>query len=231
MTPKETNKIAELKNITKCFRFANEKVTALKNINLDLYKGDSIAITGKSGAGKSTLLHLIGTLDTPSSGEIYLNGQNLRKLSDKKISRLRNKTIGFVFQMNNLLAEFSALENIMMPGLIAGLEKSALETRAQKMLEAVELPHRKAHRPGELSGGEQQRIAVARALFMAPSILLADEPTGNLDNKTSETIQDLLFSLCERYKTTMLLVTHDERLAEKLPKRIIMEDGCITHRG
>jgi lipoprotein-releasing system ATP-binding protein len=119
----------------------------------------------------------------------------------------------------------------MMPGLIAGLERPELEQRAHKMLEAVELPHRKAHRPAELSGGEQQRVAVARALFMSPAILLADEPTGNLDNKTSEIIQDLLFSLCARYDITMLLVTHDERLAEKLPKRIIMEDGSITHRG
>jgi lipoprotein-releasing system ATP-binding protein len=160
-----------------------------------------------------------------------MNGYDLSKLSDQKISRLRNRSIGFVFQMNNLLAEFSALENIMMPGLIAGLDKQTVKSRAEQLLEAVELPHRASHRPGELSGGEQQRIAVARALLMTPAILLADEPTGNLDNRTSATIQELLFNLCQHYKITMLLVTHDEALARKMPQRIVMEDGCIIDRG
>ena len=231
MKQMENDQVVCLKKVVKYFNFANEKVLALKGVDLEIQRGERIAITGKSGAGKSTLLHLIGTLDKPSSGEIYLGGQNLVEMSDQKISSLRNRSIGFVFQMNNLLAEFSALENIMMPGIIAGLEASKLMSRAQRMLEAVELPHRASHRPGELSGGEQQRIAVARALFMAPSILLADEPTGNLDNKTSETIQELLFHLCEKYKITMLLVTHDDRLADKLPHRIVMEDGCIIDRG
>lgn len=221
----------KLENVEKHFDFAQEKVTALRKINLKIAAEDCIAITGKSGAGKSTLLHLIGTLDKPSSGRIILKGHNLEQFSDQKLSSLRNRMIGFVFQMNNLLAEFSAIENIMMPGLIAGLDKSKLRARAKKMIEAVELSHRASHRPGELSGGEQQRVAVARALFMSPSILLADEPTGNLDNRTSETIQELLLSLCQRYKITMLLVTHDEKLAEKLPQRIVMEDGCIIDRG
>lgn len=227
----ESKKVVELENVTKHFSFANEQVTALRGVDLDLYEEDMVAITGKSGAGKSTLLHLIGTLDKPSSGTIRLNGYDLSRLTDQKISRLRNRSIGFVFQMNNLLAEFSALENIMMPGLIAGLERENVKSRAEQLLEAVELPHRASHRPGELSGGEQQRIAVARALLMTPSILLADEPTGNLDNKTSATIQELLFSLCKHYKITMLLVTHDEALAHKMPQRIVMEDGCIIDRG
>jgi len=227
----ENKKVVELQGVTKHFRFASEEVTALRGVDLELYEEDMIAITGKSGAGKSTLLHLIATLDKPSSGTIRMNGYDLSKLSDQKISRLRNRSIGFVFQMNNLLAEFSALENIMMPGLIAGLEKQTVKSRAEQLLEAVELPHRASHRPGELSGGEQQRIAVARALLMTPAILLADEPTGNLDNKTSATIQELLFSLCQHYKITMLLVTHDEALARKMPQRIVMEDGCIIDRG
>lgn len=231
MSEQNSNPVVSLRNVKKLFSFANEKVTALRGINLDIQQEEMIAVTGKSGAGKSTLLHLIGTLDQPSSGDIFLRGQNLAQISDQKLSALRNRSIGFVFQMNNLLAEFSALENIMMPGIIAGLEAKRLRARAEKMLEAVALPHRASHRPGELSGGEQQRVAVARALFMAPSILLADEPTGNLDNKTSETIQELLFHLCEKYKITMLLVTHDERLADRLPHRIVMEDGCIIDRG
>ena len=219
--------IVELKNISKTFQLGKEKVSALKKVSLSLLKGEQAAITGKSGAGKSTLLHIIGTLDRPSSGSIKLAGKNLVDLSDQELSHFRNKEIGFVFQMNNLLAEFSALENIMMPGIISGASLPELTEKARELLKAVGLPHRESHRPGELSGGEQQRIAVARALTMSPSILLADEPTGNLDKSTSETIEDLLFNLCNRYKITMLLVTHDERLAERFPKRIIMEDGHI----
>ena len=219
--------VVELKHISKTFQLGQEKVCALKKVNLNLLKGEQAVITGKSGAGKSTLLHIIGTLDRPSSGLIKLAGKNLVDLSDQELSHFRNKEIGFVFQMNNLLAEFSALENIMMPGIISGASLPELTKKARELLKAVGLPHRESHRPGELSGGEQQRIAVARALIMSPSILLADEPTGNLDNRTSETIEDLLFNLCNRYKITMLLVTHDERLAERFPKRIIMEDGHI----
>ena len=218
----------KLENVCRNFAFSQQKVSALKHINLEITTGEQVAIVGKSGAGKTTLLHLIGTLDRPSSGKIFIDGQDVFALNDRELSSFRNHKIGFVFQMNNLLTEFSALENVMMPGLIAGKPNKALRLKAQELLQAVGLQKRIDHRPGELSGGEQQRVAVARALVMEPRVLLADEPTGNLDGKTSKLIQSLLFRLCGEYKITMLLVTHDQRLAEKMPRIITMEDGSLV---
>ena len=171
------------------------------------------------------------TLDKPSQGKVLLNGTDVSSLNDQAASSFRNCTIGFVFQMNNLLAEFSALENVMLPGLIAGTGKKAVLERAAEVLKSVGLSHREKHRPGELSGGEQQRVAIARALLMAPPLLLADEPTGNLDKKTSLAIQELLLQLCSEHNMTMLLVTHDLELARRLPEQIVMEDGRIISRG
>lgn len=219
----------ELKNVSKVYTIESQTVTALNKVNYRVDAGSVVAITGKSGAGKSTLLHIIGTLERPSSGEVVINGTQVQNMPDQILSSFRNSTIGFIFQMNNLLPEFSALENVMMPGLIASAPGKEVKGRAAELLDAVGLAKRLNHRPGEMSGGEQQRVAIARALLMAPSILLADEPTGNLDQKSSSLITDLLFRLCEDYKMTMLLVTHDLELAKKFPGQIVMEDGNIAH--
>jgi lipoprotein-releasing system ATP-binding protein len=217
-----------LQNISKIYMIEAHQVAALKSINLSVPQGSVAAVTGKSGAGKSTLLHIIGTLDQPTGGKIYLNGSDVTHMDDRTASMFRNRTIGFVFQMNNLLPEFSAIENVMMPGMIAGVAKAIAKERAAKLLAAVGLSARESHRPGELSGGEQQRVAIARALLMAPPILLADEPTGNLDKKTSEAIQDLLLELAVKNHMTMLLITHDIELAKRLPRQIVVEDGQIA---
>ena len=232
MTLSEKTKVGILlQNVHKVYEIESTKVEALCGVNLNVTQGSIAAVIGRSGAGKSTLLHVIGTLDRPTQGSVFLNGQDVSKLSDKSTSVFRNCTIGFVFQMNNLLPEFSALENVMLPGLIAGAKKKIARERAAEVLSLVGLSHRGKHRPGELSGGEQQRVAIARALLMKPPLLLADEPTGNLDRKTSLAIQDLLLQLCHDHNMTMLLVTHDVELAKRLPEQIVMEDGRIISRG
>ncbi|RZA21594.1 MAG: ABC transporter ATP-binding protein [Proteobacteria bacterium] len=196
-----------------------------------MQKGQLVSVTGRSGSGKSTLLHVIGTLDTPSSGAVALNGRDVSNLSDKDASLFRNRTVGFVFQMNNLLPEFSALENVIMPGLIAGMSPNALRERAAALLAAVDLSNRLDHRPAELSGGEQQRVAIARALLMEPPILLCDEPTGNLDKKNGERVEEILMELSRRTQVTMMLVTHDVELAKRMPSQVVMEDGKIVDYG
>ena len=218
-----------LTDVTKIYKVASQPVHALTGVSLSITPGSIIALTGKSGAGKSTLLHIIGTLDRPTSGSIKINGTEVSTLSDQALSTFRNATVGFVFQMNNLLPEFSALENVMMPGHIANAPKEMVRDRAHKLLKAVGLENRESHRPGELSGGEQQRVAIARALIMAPPLLLADEPTGNLDQRTSESIQHLLMDICQENNVTMILVTHDPQLAARLPLQIVMADGDVTN--
>jgi lipoprotein-releasing system ATP-binding protein len=221
----------ELRDVRKVYKIGHEQVEALRGVNLRIPHGSVVAVIGKSGAGKSTLLHIIGTLDRPTSGQVVLNGTDVSHMSDQDASDFSNSSVGFVFQMNNLLAEFSALENVMLPGLIAGAPKTAVADRAAKLLAAVGLGSRLQHRPGELSGGEQQRVAIARALIMAPPILLADEPTGNLDQKTSREIQELLINVCVANKVTMILVTHDLDLAKRLPAQVVMEDGRVVEGG
>ena len=216
-----------LRDVHKVYRIAAQDVEALRGVTLQVRQGAITAVTGKSGAGKSTLLHIVGTLDRPSLGQVVLNGVDVSNMGDQAASQFRNASVGFVFQMNNLLNEFSAIENVMLPGLIAGAARTQVEQRAQILLKAVGLGRRMEHRPGELSGGEQQRVAIARALIMAPPILLADEPTGNLYQKTSHDIQDLLLQVCLENKVTMLLVTHDPDLARRLPNQVIMEDGRV----
>ncbi len=220
-----------LKDVRKVYTIAQQQVEALRGVDLDVQAGHIVAVTGKSGAGKSTLLHILGTLDRPSSGQVILAGTDVSHMADKAASHFRNATVGFVFQMNNLLNEFSAVENVMLPGLIAGAPRAMVEERAEKLLGAVGLSQRTKHRPGELSGGEQQRVAIARALIMAPPILLADEPTGNLDQKTSLAIQELLMHICSENGVTMLLVTHDLDLAKRMPRQVVMEDGRIASGG
>lgn len=221
----------QLRGVTKVYQINAKPVEALRGVDLSIKPGSIVGLTGKSGAGKSTLLHIIGTLDRPSQGSVILNNTDVSVMDDRSISGFRNSTVGFVFQMNNLLNEFSALENVMMPGLIHGAGKKVVQERANTLLQAVGLGDRGSHRPGELSGGEQQRVAIARALIMAPPILLADEPTGNLDQKTSESIQDLLINICLENQVTMMLVTHDIELAKRLPNQVIMEDGRVIEGG
>lgn len=220
--------VIDLQNISKIYEMSSQRVTALQNINFQVAAGKAVAVTGKSGAGKSSLLHIIGTLDRPDSGKVLLHGEDVLKMSDSEVSEFRNSKIGFVFQMNNLLPEFTALENVMMPGLIARAGKSAVRERAAKLLSEVGLKDRSGHRPSELSGGEQQRVAIARALLMAPPVILADEPTGNLDRKTSHGIQDLLLNLVTLSGVTLILVTHDLELAKRLPNQAVMDDGRIV---
>lgn len=228
---RKSTDVIVLENVKKTYEIEAQSIQALNGVNLKVGPQKLIAVIGRSGAGKSTLLHIIGTLDRPTQGRVWLNGTDISTFNDHTTSMFRNHTLGFVFQMKNLFNEFSALENVMLPGIIAGIPRNKLKERAAKLLQAVGLANREKHRPGQLSGGEQQRVTIARALVMAPPILLADEPTGNLDRQTSLATQNLLLELCEEYKTTMLLVTHDLDLAKRLPHQIVMEDGVIIDRG
>jgi lipoprotein-releasing system ATP-binding protein len=220
-----------LQDVRKEYIIDATRVEAIRGVSMSVPEGGMVAVTGKSGAGKSTLLHIIGTLDRPTSGQLFLGDADVSSMDDGQLSRFRNRAVGFVFQMNNLLPEFSAIENVMMPGIIAGHGRRALEARASDLLGFVGLSQRLTHRPSEMSGGEQQRVAIARALIMSPPILVADEPTGNLDRKTSLIIQDLLLDVVKQHKMTMLLVTHDLELAARLPHQVVMEDGLIISGG
>ena len=216
-----------LTNLSKTFVKDGNKIEVLRNLNLEIKKGDSLAVVGVSGAGKSTLIHILGTLDHPTSGTLSIAGKNVFEWSEKKIAAFRNSTIGFVFQFNNLLPEFSALENAMMPALISGTSKQQAIRQASQLLDEVGLEHRLKHKPGELSGGEQQRVAIARALVMEPEILLADEPTGNLDTETGKKIEDILVNLNTTKKITLIVVTHNKLLADRMSGRIGLRDGKI----
>ena len=197
----------------------------LKGIDLEVKKGEIVAIVGASGAGKTTLLQLLGTLDTPDSGEISLNGINPFSLSSKELSAFRNQHIGFIFQFHQLLPEFTALENCILPALIKGTPKKEAEERAIELLDLVGLTNRSVHKPAELSGGEQQRIAVCRALMNQPSILLADEPSGNLDSHNAVELHKLFFTLREKFNQTFVIVTHNDDLANQADRKLVMKDG------
>jgi lipoprotein-releasing system ATP-binding protein len=203
----------------------------LHDVNFVLGVGELCAVIGASGAGKSTLLHCLGTLDRPTRGEIRFGGRNVLELPPAELAQFRNETIGFVFQFHHLLPEFSALENVMLPALIGRISPREARRRALEMLEGVGMSHRLTHRPGELSGGEQQRVAIARALVMQPKLLLADEPTGNLDTRTSHEVHELLFRLNQQQQITMLLVTHNLELAGQSPRVIRMADGRLVDGG
>jgi lipoprotein-releasing system ATP-binding protein len=200
-------------------------VDVLRGINLDISEGEMVAIVGASGVGKSTLLHVMGTLERPDNGEVLYRGESVFKYDEQKLAAFRNQTVGFVFQFHHLLPEFNALENTMMPGLIKRANKKETYERAEAILTRVGLGDRLRHQVGELSGGEQQRVAVARSLVLKPSILLADEPTGNLDARTGESIHDLLISLNRDDGITAVIVTHNMDLAKKLSRRVTLVDG------
>ena len=199
----------------------------LKGISLSISSGEIVSIVGASGAGKSTLLHIMGTLDRPDSGVLQIGGTNTENLSDRKLSAFRNKNIGFVFQFHHLLPEFTALENVCIPAFIAGVGKREAENRAKKLLISLGLADRMEHKPSALSGGEQQRIAVARALINQPAVVLADEPSGNLDSINARELHKLFFRLREEFKQTFVIVTHNEELAEMADRRLIIKDGII----
>jgi lipoprotein-releasing system ATP-binding protein len=213
--------------VKKSFRHMGRTLEVLRGVDLEIRDGEMMGIVGPSGAGKSTLLHCIGTLDAPTAGSIRVAGEEVTMLGGSRLADLRNRTIGFVFQFHHLLPEFNALENVMMPGLIQGRTKRDLEPRASALLEEVGLRERTRHRPGELSGGEQQRVALARALMLEPRLLLADEPTGNLDSATSLQIHDLFFSINAQRGTTIVVVTHNAALAASMPRVVTLRDGRV----
>ena len=222
------NTIFELKNISKEYRTKAETINVLKNINLKLNQGDFVSIQGKSGSGKTTLLNIIGLLDTPSTGEIKFDDKIINYSDEKIKNMIRNKKIGFVFQFHYLLNEFTALENVMLPALIdKKIDRKQLEIKAKELLDLVELGHRVSHKPLELSGGEKQRVAIARALVNEPNIILADEPTGNLDLETSETISKLFKKINEEKKQTIVIVTHSNELAELTKYKYKIEKGNL----
>jgi lipoprotein-releasing system ATP-binding protein len=199
----------------------------LKGVDLEISKGEVVSIVGASGAGKSTLLHILGTLDQPDQGELGLNGQNLMQLKGDALAEFRNSRIGFVFQFHNLLPEFTALENICIPGFIQGREEQELKKRAEVLAEILGIRHRLDHKPSELSGGEQQRVAVARALINNPDLVFADEPSGNLDTSNARALHELFFKLRDTYQLSFVIVTHNEELAAKADRKVVMKDGRI----
>jgi lipoprotein-releasing system ATP-binding protein len=211
------------KNIFKSYG----SLQVLKGVNLTINKGEIVSIVGSSGAGKSTLLHILGTLDTADSGEIYLDNKRIDMLKGKALARFRNEHIGFVFQFHHLLPEFTALENVCIPGWIAGRKKKEVEAKAVQLLETLSLQERLQNKPQQLSGGEQQRVAVARALINNPQIIFADEPTGNLDSKNAKELHELFIQLRAQFNQTFLIVTHNEELAEVSDRTIHMKDGKI----
>jgi lipoprotein-releasing system ATP-binding protein len=203
------------------------ELRVLRGVDLDVGRGETVAIMGPSGAGKSTLLHVVGALDQPTSGEVRIAGRSVESLPDVEVAGLRNELVGFVFQFHHLLRDFSALENVMFPRIIGGMARSEAEERARWILEQVGLGERLHHRPNKLSGGEQQRVAVARALVNEPPVLLADEPSGNLDSETSKRLHDLLFELVEEHDSALVVVTHDRELAERAGRVLRLVDGVL----
>ncbi|TFG37941.1 MAG: ABC transporter ATP-binding protein [Syntrophobacterales bacterium] len=215
----------ETRNLIKTFVKNGTRIEVLRGINIHITRGESLAILGTSGAGKTTFLQILGILDHPTSGDIIFNGENVFEWNDRKRAEIRNRKIGFVFQFHHLLPEFTTLENTMMPALIHGITRGEARRRAEITLTEVGLDDRLSHKPGELSGGEQQRVAVARAMLMEPEILLADEPTGNLDTETGSKIEDLLLNLCETKGSTLVVVTHNRSLARRMSRVTGLRDG------
>lgn len=220
--------LLQAKDLYKSFTLGNQNLDVLKGISLDLNRGEMLAIVGASGVGKSTFLHILGTLDLPTKGTVWYENQNLSQLSESALAEFRNRRIGFIFQFHHLLSEFTALENTCLPALIQKCPKEKAIEKATNLLMEVGLAHRLHHKPGELSGGEQQRVAVARALIQNPDLVLADEPTGNLDTQTGEALFNLLKDLKQKRGTTFVVVTHNELLSRQADRLIRIQDGQIV---
>lgn len=218
--------IIKVNHISRTYQVGTEKIFALRDISLEIFKNEYVALMGSSGSGKSTLMNVLGCLDTPSGGEYFLNNVDVAKMSDNELAEIRNRQIGFVFQSFNLLPRSTALENVALPLIYSGVNKADREARAAEALKSVGLSDRITHRPNELSGGQRQRVAVARALVTNPSIILADEPTGNLDSKTSDEIMDL-FAEIHRRGNTVILVTHEEDIAQYAHRIVRLKDGLV----
>lgn len=225
MTGKDT--VLEAKGVFRSFQTGSVILDVLKGVDLEIYQGEIVALIGPSGSGKSTLLHILGALDRPDKGSINLDSVEVLSLNDKELAHLRNRTVGFVFQFHHLLPEFSALENVMLPKLIAGEEIKSIENKALELLDEVGLKDRKDHKPGELSGGEQQRVAVARALINDPRIVIADEPSGNLDRNTAESLHNLILELNRSRNQTFVLATHNLELAQRANRIFKLKDGQV----
>ena len=219
--------ILKATEIYKDYQNGPEVTEVLKGINLEVNQGEVVIIIGPSGVGKSTLLHVLGSLDKPSGGDVQINGQNVFDLDDQKLARFRNKNIGFVFQFHHLLPEFTALENVMLPGMMYNTDLGRVKSDALKLLGEVGLDNRLNHKPGQLSGGERQRVAVARALINNPKLVLADEPTGNLDKNNSESLYQLILNFNKKFNQTFIIVTHNELMAVQASRMIELEDGMV----
>jgi lipoprotein-releasing system ATP-binding protein len=217
--------LLEAQCVSKTYEMGANRLEVLKGVDLKVAKGEAICIVGSSGAGKSTLMHILGTLDQPTLGKVFFKGQELTRLDENRLARFRNESMGFVFQFHHLLSEFNAVENVMMPLRLAGIKANEARPQAEAMLEQMGLKERVEHFPSEMSGGEQQRLAIARALVRKPEVLFADEPTGNLDTVNSQKIQELFFDLKERMQLTLVVVTHDTAFAARFPRRLTMRDG------
>lgn len=215
-------------DLTKSYHDGNMSVNVLKGIHFSIHKGDRIAIVGPSGSGKSTLLHLLGGLDKPTNGQVFQQGLDWQCLSEKKRCQLRNHQLGFIYQFHHLLPEFSALENVAMPLLLAGISVVSAQQQAEELLDKVGLLERMQHKPSQLSGGERQRVAIARALVLKPHCVFADEPTGNLDNATAVKVFELMLDLNKQYNTALVIVTHDRQLAERMDRVMVLQEGGLS---
>lgn len=223
-------KVIELRNVWKTYQMGDVQVHALRGLDLDVYEGEFLAIMGPSGSGKSTAMNMIGCLDVPTKGTIKLAGTNIATLSESDLATIRGKKIGFIFQKFNLINTLTAKENVMLPLIFQGMDAEEREQRAEDVLELVNLQDRMDHRPSELSGGQQQRVAIARALAVEPQVILADEPTGNLDSSTGETVMTFLKGLHKKKGTTIVLVTHDEHVARNAQRMAVLKDGVIVRK-
>jgi lipoprotein-releasing system ATP-binding protein len=221
--------ILECRQLTKRYTQGELDVEVLKGVNLSINKGERVAIMGASGSGKSTLLHLLGGLEKPSNGQVVLDNVDINRISSSKLAKMRNRALGFIYQSHHLLGEFTVLENVAMPQLIAGKTVKEARQNAEELIKRVGLGHRLEHKPGELSGGERQRAAVARALINKPDLVMADEPTGNLDSKTAHQVYELMLELNQEMNVSFLVVTHDHELASRIGKVLHMEDGVIVY--
>ncbi|MDW7774347.1 MAG: ABC transporter ATP-binding protein [Desulfobulbaceae bacterium] len=219
--------LLQAEDIHKTYGTGRSMIHVLRGIDVTVGRGEMVAVVGASGSGKTTLLQILGTLDVPTQGVLAFEGRSLATLGEKELSIHRNRNVGFIFQFHHLLPEFSALENVMIPGMIRGEDKQKLTGRAEALLEQVNLGHRLQHRSGELSGGEQQRVALARALIMHPSLLLADEPTGNLDSKSGRMVFELLHKMSRDRGLSVVMVTHNEMLAQAMDRRLTLQDGVL----